>query len=250
MTRCNFDDGDCARALLPFKASCPAEDSTTLAGAVDGGEAGTQDTTVMVIVTAALVLCGICACAGVVWHRSRKGGGDRVHPSDPNPQMESNEVKTTTLRATATENPGVEIKNPNPQNPIKNPMDFKSFETTDLPSQGWAAQPVDGAALGCLRELFAVRSPQELGKGRDAQAYGRAYNRLEVHCAWRLMHPVQWMKYSAARMSVQMHMDQLRRQGIALPSWTSKLESIEAAAQLPDPLSPQAGWLLRGGPGL
>ena len=178
----------------------------------------------MVIVIAIAVLCVICACAGVVWYRFQKGAGNLIHPIEASPET-STIGKTTTLRATAT-------------------MDFKSFETTGLPSQGWAAQPVSGAALGCLRELFAVRSPQELGKGRDAQAYGRAYSNLEVYCAWRLTHPVQWMKYSAARMSVQMHMDQLRRQGIALPSWTSKLESIEAAAELPDYLSPEAGLLL------
>ena len=60
--------------------------------------------------------------------------------------------------------------------------------------------------------IFTVRSPKELGKGRDAMAYDRAYSNLAVHCAWRLQHD-SWNKYAAERNDVRRHMNQIRNSG-------------------------------------
>ena len=85
--------------------------------------------------------------------------------------------------------------------------------------------PLDSDTLDRVKQLFVVTMPQELGKGRDAQKYGRSYQNLEVTCAWRLEYPSQWLKYAAERNSVNMNMQQLRRQAIPLQTWTSKLEA-------------------------
>ncbi|CAE7244256.1 TNKS2 [Symbiodinium sp. CCMP2456] len=106
--------------------------------------------------------------------------------------------------------------------------------------------PLDSDTLDRVKQLFVVTMPQELGKGRDAQKYGRSYQNLEVTCAWRLEYPSQWLKYAAERNSVNMNMQQLRRQAIPLQTWTSKLE--EASKNMPGTLHAEVGerFLLHG----
>eukprot|EP00439_Symbiodinium_sp_Y106_P024089 s1689_g2.t4 len=119
-------------------------------------------------------------------------------------------------------------------------------EANEMSSQGWSVIPVDNETLQCIKGLFVVTKPGELGRGRDAHEYSRAYKNLEVVCAWRLEHPTHWLKYAAERNAVNSNMAQLRRQKIELTSWKSKLE--DASGSMPGSLFSQVGerYLLHG----
>ncbi|CAE7569321.1 unnamed protein product [Symbiodinium sp. CCMP2456] len=111
--------------------------------------------------------------------------------------------------------------------PISQPQHW-SDELIPL-DQGWKLYPVDDATLKAIKAMFTVKSSKELGRGGGATSYDRAYSTLAVHCAWRIQHDCCWTKYAAERNKVLWHMNQIRRGGIALKPWTSRLEDANLA---------------------
>jgi hypothetical protein len=56
-----------------------------------------------------------------------------------------------------------------------------------------------GAELQSVAALLRVTRPQDLGIGLDAQNYGRAYQNLKVHCAWRFESLNRWIAYQSKK---------------------------------------------------
>ncbi|CAE7851831.1 unnamed protein product, partial [Symbiodinium sp. KB8] len=110
----------------------------------------------------------------------------------------------------------------------------------------WIAVPVAEETFQKLSALFVVTQPRELGTGRDAASYSRAYSNLKLRCAWRIEHQSLWDKYVAERNDVIRHLRQLERSSIETPQWRSKLE--EATVGMPDELCAPIGerYLLHG----
>lgn len=112
--------------------------------------------------------------------------------------------------------------------------------------QGWIAVPVAEETFQKLSALFVVTQPRELGTGRDAASYSRAYSNLKLRCAWRIEHQSLWDKYVAERNDVIRHLRQLERSSIETPQWRSKLE--DSTVGMPDELCAPIGerYLLHG----
>ena len=108
--------------------------------------------------------------------------------------------------------------------PMNLPEYWKNMELKVM-EHGWRAYPVDTAVLQTIKDIFVVRRPEELGKGRDALSYSSRYSGLEVHCAWRIENESAWQKFVAERQNVLRQMNQLRTNCIVLPAWESKVDA-------------------------
>jgi hypothetical protein len=157
----------------------------------------------------------------------------------------------------------VESKDARPPRSISIPSDSSLSGTSiELPEhwsgecltdQRWIAVPVpDGEELDALKAVCRVTKPDELGKGRDAHKYPRAYRNLQVHCAWRIEHRDTWPVYDIHRHNVSENLRQAKEKHPTTPQpfKTGSVETMmsEAASRLPGQLNEGAGetWLLHG----
>eukprot|EP00439_Symbiodinium_sp_Y106_P025448 s3662_g3.t1 len=133
-----------------------------------------------------------------------------------------------------------------PSIPKQLPKEVPSYWSGQDLDQGWIAVPVAEEIFQKLSALFVVTQPRELGTGRDAASYSRAYSNLKLWCAWRIEHQSLWDKYVAERNDVVRHLRQLERSSIETPQWRSKLE--DATVGMPDELCAPIGerYLLHG----
>eukprot|EP00929_Paragymnodinium_shiwhaense_P075215 TRINITY_DN38448_c0_g3_i1.p1 TRINITY_DN38448_c0_g3~~TRINITY_DN38448_c0_g3_i1.p1 ORF type:complete len:835 (+),score=209.77 TRINITY_DN38448_c0_g3_i1:101-2605(+) len=105
--------------------------------------------------------------------------------------------------------------------------------------QGWKLSPVTGDVLDTLKELFKVTQPSELGAGRDASKYYRAYNNLEVHCAWQVEFPALYMRYTSERNLIARGMRRATACGVSASGFVSRLH--KTAMKLPGTLDASCG---------